>query len=44
MQKEEWPFLRSMRQERSSEVWRRHLLLFGSNESEFITNLKERRD
>src|SRR5712671_7669147 len=40
MQKEEWPFLRSMRQVRPSEVWRRHLLLLGSRESEFIGNLK----
>src|SRR5712671_6605148 len=39
MQKEEWPFLRSMRQVRPSEVWRRHLLLLGSSESNCIGNL-----
>src|SRR6266403_566176 len=44
MQKEEWPFLRSMRQVQPSEVWRRHLLLFGSSESEFIGNLKRERN
>src|SRR5882757_8448761 len=42
MQKEGWPFLRSMRQVRPSEVWRRHLLLLGSRESEFIWNLKRK--
>src|SRR6266446_6440832 len=40
MQRVGWPFLRSMRQERPSENWRRHLLLFGSGESGFIGNLK----
>src|SRR5258708_23903048 len=44
MQKEEWPFLRSMGQVRRSEVWRRHLLLLGSRESEFIWNLKRGRN
>src|SRR6266404_7510571 len=41
MQKEGWPFLRSMRQVRPSEVWRRHLLLLGSWESEFIGTSRE---
>src|SRR5579864_9617205 len=40
MQRVAWPFLRDMRQERPSENWRRHLLLFGSGESDFIANLK----
>jgi hypothetical protein len=44
MQKEEWPFLRSMRQVRPSENWRRHLLLFVSVESDCIGNLKRRWD
>src|SRR6266478_6241396 len=39
MQREGWPFLRDMRQERPSENWRRHLLLFGSRESDFIGDL-----
>ena len=41
MQKEGWPFLRSMRQVRPSENWWRHLLLFGSSGSEFIENLRK---
>ena len=36
--------LRSMRQKRPSEVWKRHLLLLGSSEFEFNGNLKRRRD
>src|SRR6266849_10697406 len=40
MQRVGWPFLRDMRQERPSVNWRRHLLLFGSGESDFIENLK----
>src|SRR6266404_5393253 len=39
MQREGWPFLRSMRQERPSENWRRHLLLLESWESDCIGNL-----
>src|SRR5713226_9319436 len=34
-----WSFLRDMRQERPSVNWRRHLLLFGSGESDCIGNL-----
>src|SRR6267142_1470760 len=41
MQKEGWPFLRSMRQVRPSENWRRHLLLFRSGESEFMETSRE---
>src|SRR5258705_9678049 len=36
MQKEGWPFLRSMRQVRPSENWRRQLLLLEAGESDFI--------
>ncbi len=39
MQRAGWPFLRSMRQVRPSVNWRRHLLLFGSRESDFIGDL-----
>src|SRR5216684_6924322 len=35
-----WSFLRSMRQERPSVNWRRHLLSFESKESDFIGNLR----
>src|SRR6266849_7952749 len=41
MQRVGWPFLRSMRQERPSVNSRRHLLLFGSSESDFIGDLRK---
>src|SRR5260221_10169706 len=43
MQRVGCPFLRSMRQERPSENWRRHLLLLESVESDFIGNLRKER-
>src|SRR5258708_4547517 len=44
MQKEEWPFLRSMRQVRPAEDSGGHLLLFGLKGGEFNWNLKRRWD
>src|SRR5260370_1241065 len=44
MQKEEWPFLRSMRQVRPSAHSRRRLLLLESKEAGIIWNLKGRWD